>query len=424
MVNDRRTVAIVESIEEISDLPPRTANAADRVAAPHAASPPHDSRDAASNGQLTVRRLKTSEELASLSDDWNRLAQDLPFRRWDWLTTWWRHYGHPAAELFVLAVENGDGLIGIAPWYVEKSLTKGRVVQFLGSGEVCSDYLTILSAPGCEPDVADAVAAWLDGAGRAAWDMIELIGAESHDPAILALTHRMAASGFTIHQRPGLNCWRVALPARWDEFLASLNAKRRAKVGQATRKHLDTHRAIVHELTDPADFDRRFEMFVDLHQRRHKRLGHAGCFASSRFAAFHREIGRRLCELRKLRLVWTEIDGRPVAADYSFLGGQTIYCYQMGMAPDIGGVSPGWLNMIASLRRAIESGYRDFDYLRGDEPYKLSWGARPSATTETRIVARRPSARLRHSAWLTKMKVRHWLKRGFHLTRRITKVAD
>jgi CelD/BcsL family acetyltransferase involved in cellulose biosynthesis len=386
--------------------------------------PPH-AAIASSSGRLKVRRLSTSEEMTGLAERWNQLAQDVPFRGWDWSATWWRHYQTPAMELCVLCVESDSGeLIGLAPWFVEATAAQGRVIQFLGSGEVCSDYLTVLSLPGREQDVAAAVCEWLCGEGAEIWDLVELIGAEENDPTISALTKDLTTANYLIHERPGMNCWSVALPPSWDEFLATINTSRRAKIRQSLRKHFDNHEAVTRLLVDPAELDRRFDMLIDLHQRRHQGLGRPGCFASEQFTAFHREISRRFLARGKLRLVWTEMAGRPIAADYSFLGGRTVYYYQTGLEPDAIKVAPGWLGMIGSLKQAIEAGYRTFDFLRGDEAYKTSWGAQPRPTVETRIVARRASARLRHAVWLARIKLRRWVKQGFRLGRKIASETE
>jgi CelD/BcsL family acetyltransferase involved in cellulose biosynthesis len=221
-----------------------------------------------------------------------------------------------------------------------------------------------------------------------------------------------------------MSCWSVELASSWDEFLATLNSSRRAKIRQALRKHFDSRQAISHRLTDPADLDRRFEMIVDLHQRRHRGLGQPGCFASRQFTNFHREMSRRFLAAGKLRLMWTELAGRPIAAEYDFVGGKTVYYYQTGIESDAIKVGPGWIGMIGSMQDAIESGYRNFDFLRGDEAYKFSWGARPRPTVETRIVALRAAARVRHAVWLAGANVRRWVKQGLHLGRKIAGETD
>ena len=67
---------------------------------------------------IQVEQLGDEADLEALRDEWNRLAGNVPFRRFEWLTTWWRHYRQPDWKLFVITVREADGeLIGLAPWY-------------------------------------------------------------------------------------------------------------------------------------------------------------------------------------------------------------------------------------------------------------------------------------------------------------------
>ncbi|HKD38330.1 MAG TPA: GNAT family N-acetyltransferase, partial [Pirellulales bacterium] len=257
--------------------------------------------------------------------------------------------------------------------------------------------------------------------GRKVWDAINLLGPEASDPAIAALTKHFAVRGHSIHETPGTNCWSVELPPTWDEFLASVHSSRRAKIRQSLRKYLDNGKVVCHVVVDPSEFDRRFETLIDLHQRRQRSLGRPGCFASKRFTKFHRDISRQFFALGKLCLMWTEMDGRPIAASYSLVGGETVYYYQTGLDPDAKKVAPGWLSMIGSLRAAIESGCTRFDFLRGDESYKISWDAQPRPTTETRIVARTTSGSLRDALLQARARARSWIKRGVRFRPKLAK---
>src|SRR5262249_28671949 len=127
---------------------------------------------------MRVERINTWEELEAIRDDWNAVSGNMPLRSWDWLAAWWKFYGsisnnsRPAGdnpsqrELFVLAVyeeskpagENAGGLVGIAPWYIDRSAIKGRVVRWLGDGEVCTDHSSLICAPANIDLVANAVA--------------------------------------------------------------------------------------------------------------------------------------------------------------------------------------------------------------------------------------------------------------------------
>src|SRR5688572_15279001 len=128
---------------------------------------------------MTVQIITSWDELAALEQPWNALAAGNPMRSWDWLATWWKHYGigaNPAPNrdaprvgdrvLHVFAVyadasRNGNGrghqheLIGIAPWYLDRTVVKGNVLRWLGSGEVCTDHRSLI----CRPQFLDEVSA-------------------------------------------------------------------------------------------------------------------------------------------------------------------------------------------------------------------------------------------------------------------------
>jgi len=358
----------------------------------------------------SVRRIDNALGLRQLAEPWETLAGDVPFLRPTWMAAWWRHYSQPADQLYVLVVERGDGqVIGIAPWYVSQSSRYGRVLRFLGSGEVCSDYLTILTASDDRSQVVSALAEWLADTAKD-WDLIELIGVEAGDATVLEFARRMQGDDLQIHTRPGLNTWRLSLPGTWDEYVKTLSKSRRERVRQLLRRKFEPGHAGTALVQSPVDLQADFETFVDLHQRRRQSLGEPGCFTSPRFAAFHREMSKSLLAEGKLRLCITRLDGRAIHAEYDISGGDTVYYYQSGIEPELAAERPGWLGAIGALRMCIEHGYRHFDFLRGDEPYKSSWGATAVPATEFRIVGSSASARLRHVAWRAATGAKHWIR--------------
>src|SRR5689334_16875303 len=95
---------------------------------------------------IRIERFTDEHQLASLRAAWNALARGVAFRSYEWLESWWRTYGAgPNRQLCVLGAFGADGrLAGVAPWYLEATPLGGRVLRFLGSGEVCSDYMSVL----------------------------------------------------------------------------------------------------------------------------------------------------------------------------------------------------------------------------------------------------------------------------------------
>jgi CelD/BcsL family acetyltransferase involved in cellulose biosynthesis len=376
---------------------------------------------------MRIHLLKSIDELAPYADAWDRLAAEVPFRSWTWLSHWWQCYGpteatrkaNPTSQLAVLAVfDEADALVGLAPWYLDCSVASGRVLRMLGTGEVCSDYLSLLCQRGLEASVIESVADFLLAAqddylhDGLHWDLILLDSVDFEDQAVNSLAEHLSGHGCTVHRRQGLNCWRLDLPASWDEYLQTLSRSYRRQIRRLEDDYFKTGRAILHSIERIDDLPWALDLLIDMHQRRRQSLGDPGSFASPRFTAFIHGVLPELMRQGRLQFHWLELDGRPVALEYHFTGGGVLYAYQAGVEPDAMEFQPGKLLNLATIRRAIEQGYRVFDFLRGDEPYKAHFRAAPRPSLELRIVPNRASARLRHNLWLAGSRVKKWMKKG------------
>lgn len=357
------------------------------------------------------------DELAGLAPYWTALARGVPFRSWCWLAGWWRHYSDADDEsrsLFALAVyDRHNNLIGLAPWFIDSRSKQGDVVRFLGSGDVCSDYLSILTLPGREEEVAEALAEWLCRDSRTdgwnSWNVLSLGGVDAADGVMRRFIDEMQSRGSLVYRKASPNCWRINLPPTWEDYLATVSKSHRKQLRRLQRRLFDTGRAVSRVVKEPAGLERGLAVLSDLHQRRRRALGEAGRFADDSFASFHREVAGQLLDQSALRLSWIELDGRSVAAEYQVLGSDVVYAYQSGIDPAALDCEPGRLAMMATLRRSIEEGCRAFDLLRGDEPYKAHWRARPRASMEVSILPGRGADWLKHGAWLAGRQVRQWL---------------
>ena len=338
---------------------------------------------------MHVHLLKSIEELRPYADAWDRLAAEAPFRSWTWLSHWWRCYGLAASkkqtsELAVFAVfDQSDTLVAFAPWYLNRSAAAGRVLRMLGTGEACSDYLSLLCQSGMEDAAIESLANFLLAApgdhprDDLHWDLIFLDGVDFEDYAVNRLAAQMSGHGCKVHRKEGLNCWRLDLPASWEDYLITLSRSYRRQIRRLDDDFFRTRRAVLHSIERVDDLNWAIDLLIDMHQRRRQSLGQAGSFASPRFTAFIRGVLPDLMCQGRLQFHWLELDGRPAALEYHLAGGGVLYAYQAGVDPDAMEFQPGKLLNLAVIRRAIEQGYRAFDFLRGDEPYKAHFRAAP-----------------------------------------------
>ncbi|MBC8354580.1 MAG: GNAT family N-acetyltransferase [Planctomycetes bacterium] len=371
---------------------------------------------------MQVTRIATTDQLQRCSASWNCLTRGVPFRSWEWLSTWWEHYGI-GRELFVLTVHDDFGnLIGLLPLFRERSTARGRVLQLLGSGEVCTDYVTVLSTNEHEDLVIEALAIWLISAcsgemnASDQWDLLELDGVPTNDAAMAKLVGTLSEAGCGVRRQPALNCWKLPLPSSWEELHAGLSKNRRKAFRRLQRDVIDRDRLEFKMACSDDEFHWAMKLFIDLHQKRRISLGEPGCFASKPFSAFIDSVSQRLWDAGMLELTWIELDGHPAAIDYSLVAANAAYGYQSGLDPEATRDSPGHLMTIAVVRHAIASSRTTYDFLRGDEPYKADWRAQPQSTVNLRISANQTSSHLREGVWLAGTTMKNWIRGGLTLT--------
>ena len=326
---------------------------------------------------MQVEFVANAEGLLRLESQWNELVaasdSDNPFLQWEWCSTWWRHYG-AGHELAIVLVRDGEQLIGLAPLYLERGggVREPGVMRFVGSGEVCSEYLGFVFRRGYEPRAGQELIHFLLHETSIPWRQLRL----THVPALGATATVLEAS-LAGAERPfrvdrTATSWNIELAKSWDEFLEGIGSKRRGKVRRALRE-LEQNQFEFREVSCESELDAAWDDLKRLHQARWEQQGRPGCFASRRFTEFHRELLRPLWRRGSLHLTSLHRNGKAVAASYCLRHRGRVYFYQGGIDPDAMAFRPGHCLRVCELRRAIERGDLVFDFLSGDEDYKVQW---------------------------------------------------
>lgn len=373
----------------------------------------------------TDLRIAVCRDFAALQGQrarWNELACGNPFLEFDWLRLWWEHYGHndgrprPGHELQVVTVWSGETLLGAAPWFARQTLGEGRALRFLGSGEVCGDYLSLLCTPETQTDVVYAVAQWLlrDSLHSELWDLLELNDVLGDDQPLTKLVYELQTQGAWAEAIPQQSSWAIDLSGGWEAYLAELSKSHRKEFRRCERQ-LDAGQYHYHKVASEQDFAQGWEILVDLHSKRRQSLGERGCFASRRFAAFHEQIARQWLDQGRLELSWitaAEQPERPLAVEYHIRAGRGNFAYQSGVDPAELAHNPGRIVTVAIMRDILARGGTTLDLLRGDEPYKPHYRARPRKLVTWRIVPDRAIAKWRSRVTTAGWTLKRWLKTG------------
>lgn len=323
--------------------------------------------------------INSESEWIAWRSGWNLLARYNPMMGMDWLLAWWHQYGL-ASKLHIVAVADGDQLLGALPCYLQQTLF-GKQLRFLGAGAVCSDYLGPIVDGSHAAEVHDAILTHL----RKSAEVGELRGIESlhfegvsgDDAWLKHLAAFATNAGFSLRTQTLAHTWTLDLPSTWDELHQSQRGHSVHRKAKKCISRLQSKELCVRQITDAAHLNEAMGHLVRLHQARRESVGDDGCFADPRFKYFLLEALHGMLTDRTACFVLCEAEEQVIAVQLLLLGSDTVFMYQSGVDPKFMSLEPGHALVTGSLLYSISNGYKVYDFLRGDEPYKAFWGARP-----------------------------------------------
>ncbi len=334
--------------------------------------------------------LRSEEELARLCEPWTALMAEAPgapvFQTWEWASAFWQHRDL-GNELWVLAVWDAAAphlpashapaegrLAGLLPLMLveeHRGPFRLRRLTFLGRGINYPVHLNLIARPDEEQVVARALAAYLDE-HRGAWDVLDLGDMRADSP----LRAAFRALDRPLRELSGAPARVSALPASWEIYDKDcLSSTRRKHLGQYRRKLEREPPGLVsfYEVRNPNELGWALDAMGELNKSRWHDRRITSAFDHPEFVRFHAAMAQMALDQGWLRFYVLRVGEAMAASVYGFLYGGVFYCYQLTFNRDWGKYGPGNLILGYAIEHAIAGGAREWNMMRGDQEYKLSW---------------------------------------------------
>lgn len=239
-------------------------------------------------------------------------------------------------------------------------------VRFAG-GEL-TDEQDVVAAPDESASAARAVARWI-AAEQAPRVLLEYVPDDT--PTLATVAEVLEASGYRVTRDKLVTSPRIALPADYESYVQGLGRKERHELRRKLRRFESAPGASFRWAKDherPAVLDR----FFALHRlsRRDK-----AAFMTDSTEAFFRSLAATLATVGWLRLGVVRAYDQDAAVLFALAYGDTLALYNAAYDPALGSLSLGIASHAFAVRDAIAQGFKVYDLLRGDEPYKYDLGA-------------------------------------------------
>lgn len=329
--------------------------------------------------QITVH--SDASVFESLHDRWHRLlgqsSCDTVFCTPEWLGCWWRNFGR-GRPLHLVTVEQDGELLGVAPLMQSNEGGK-RCRCFIGGVDV-SDYFDLMGRAGHERAFLTTFLDHLTADPN--WDVVDLHSVPTCSATLALLPDVARSRGYTVSLVQQEVCPIVDLPGTWESYLESLGKKDRHELRRKLRRLQAEGNWGWHTVSEAGELPKALDDFFDLHEKSSRNKAD---FWDDARRDFFRDNARAMLEVGWLRLSFLELDGRRVATIFAYDYRDTVSLYNSGYDPAHGYYSVGVLLVAFGIQDAIAAGRTRFDFLRGNEPYKYSFGARDKPVFNLRI---------------------------------------
>jgi CelD/BcsL family acetyltransferase involved in cellulose biosynthesis/thioredoxin-like negative regulator of GroEL len=335
---------------------------------------------------MRIDIIDNSADFAKLEDNWNAIYDADPdaqlFMSWKWLSGWLTQISSPWFVLAAKADNKNEGpYVAFLPMRIQTKAENGRIHNELNmAGNFTADYTGFLCKPGAEHL---AIPAFVRHLKQLNWTRLNFENFRVSEPRMrMFLAHFPKANFLTsetsrIGKTDGIDnslCPFAVLPPTWDAYLDGLSTNTRQKIRRLLRQ-MDSSEEYRITVATPETIERDLNTLLQFWEIKWKpRKGDlVHTLVRSNRAMLARSFKAGLLYLptfwqgeRPLAALATLTDERK----HSFL------FYITGRDETFEGPPAGLILHAHSIRHAIANGFTEYDFLRGNEPYKYSFGVK------------------------------------------------
>jgi len=368
---------------------------------------------------FSIKKIDDDFKFFQLKGEWNKVLEESNsnniFLTHEWMTTHWRHYKQDNGLYILLISDNNNTIAGIAPLKISRNKKYGaiiRALEFMGSDYVASEYLDFIFKSGTENECMRVLTNYL--MSEKDWDCISLVDIYSNSENYRLLREYISVFDCFHEYHISNNCPYISLPKSWDIYLNSLNRKRRYNLRSREKSLQKKHTVeILYAEEHHETINESMQRYFELQEQRIQDKGISSIVTNKKFQQFHVDIIKSFLSNGWLSLTFLKVDGDEVACLYGYKYNNKYYHYQGGFRPELKRYGIGALIISKQIEKLIESGYREYDFLRGDEEYKYDWTASSRKEVDFTIYRNTKMNKLIYMLDKYKLTIKSYLKKYY-----------
>ena len=332
---------------------------------------------------ITTRTIHDISEFEELRDDWVELFRESNcqeiFLSWEWSYTWWK-YHRDEKHLWLITVWRENKLCGIAPFMLIKRAKYGLKFRSLTSlGHPDNDISGFIMHKN-EMEIVRAICNHLTMHSNN-WDVLEIKELPGDSLAGKEFSSLMEKSGYITFEKNSPHYY-VPITSDWRSYYEKLPRKMRktvkSRLNKARKKGEISFKAYEGKELTWDHFLAVFEV------NKQSRFPHV--FQSEQRRQFFNDLFNLTRGNNWIEISLLEFDNKPIAYNIGFTLDGRFEGWHQGFDSQFAQLSPGAIAFMFFMEEYFNRGFREIDFLRGDESYKNEWNTLPREFLDIRIV--------------------------------------
>lgn len=325
--------------------------------------------------EYATQVVSTQSGLADLENDWNRLsdAADAPnvFTTYDWFRAWCERFVHEfGADHFrpyVIVVKQSEKTVGIAP-LIRRIVTRFGVRK-LEFSTIHSDYNDLIL--GAERQRLTVAVLKFLARTSAEWDFVDLRELCFKPEDLALLESALVCAGLKYQILPEKDaCPYLPIDGDADSMVQRLSGHVRRTLRKRSER-AEAEGLKIRIIENPQEERSLLKILEELEWQKHLHR------SSETFVGNYPEVFQSLFDTLGPRgwlyVAMLELKDQPVAFQLGFRCHDKLWDYTKAYSRSFSSFAPGTLLVLALMDYGFARGFLEYDFLRGEEPYKMIW---------------------------------------------------
>jgi CelD/BcsL family acetyltransferase involved in cellulose biosynthesis len=327
---------------------------------------------------LGVETISDGPSFDALEPLWNRLVEEAgivhPFLTHEWVRAWWECFGD-GKELRVLIVKAGKEVTAVAPLMLSRRRIYGvpvREMEFMAN--VYTERFDMVVARRHQESYR---AIWKDLVQeKARWDVLRLCQLTTGSSTLKELTRLAEGDGFLTGIWRSSDSPYLTFDEEWEAYFKRLSSNLRHKVRKGFNRLEEAGPVRLEVVSSGEPIEAALSDGFRLEGMGWKSRSGTAIHCRPELERFLTRLSAAASRSGMLRLLFLTVGGTRIAFAYALRYQNRLFVLKAGYDPRYARYSPYHLLCYLVFRDAREHDLIEYEFLGGDEEWKLRWTPR------------------------------------------------